>query len=531
MKNYCFISLFVFAILFPLFTFPGGTDATTTFIRNGVITHQMELNSYDDIKTISIVKPGINRLSDYSQAYSIDYPAHMNIDASLSPVKTTVWDDKTLIEIYRDDFSQTIHTAAAYQYYGNRFLDNRQDHLFQDKRNINIAGVKANLLKWQRKKLSRVENDKNNYMSVEIPRNSKEVYTILIKSSSPVDENFAPLINSFRFMDKKRSGQLNTRFRKKDKDWNEETRAFYEQYFSPSSDLQWGIFENSAPASMDYLSKLEENLNYKFRFLVLYKTFDAPFPQDELQKAHEENRYVELTLQTMWFNKDNRSVTYDILDGYYDDFLRDYAVKARQFGHPILFRLNNEMNGDWCVYSSYYSSKDTALFIEVWRYVYNIFQQEQVDNVIWVWNPHDLSFPGFMWNHYLNYFPGEDYVDIIGLTGYNTGTYYPGEFWRGFSQIYDPLYEEYCRYFDYPFIISEFACSSVGGNKALWVEDMFAQIEKYKQIKAAIWFNGVDFDLVGRAARKYRLDESPAIIEAFQKGLSNYATNGDTNDH
>ncbi len=521
-KSSYLFALFMLAIFLPLVFYPLDAGASTTLIKNGAITYQPESNPNDDIKAIAPLKPGINRLLDYSQAYSIDYPSHMNIDASLSQVKTSLWDDKTCIEVYRDDFSQTVHTAAAYQYYSNQFLNNRKDHQIQENRSITIAGIKAHLLRWQRSKLSRVAGDKNYYMSVEIPRNSKEVYTIVIKSSSPV-ESFLPLVKSFTFIDKKGYSQINTRFKKNDKAWNEETKAFYEQYFGPDASLHWGIFENSAPASMDYLNKLEENLDYSFEFLVLYKTFDTPFPLEELQKAYEEQKYVELTLQTMWYNRDNSSVTYDILNGHYDYFFEDYAEKARQFGHPILFRLNNEMNGDWCVYSSYYSSKDSELFKEVWRYIYNIFQQKQVDNVIWVWNPHDLSFPGFMWNHYLNYFPGEEYVDIIGLTGYNTGTYHKGEIWRGFRQIYDPLYEEYCRYFDYPFMISEFACSSVGGNKALWIEEMFAQMGKYDRIKVAIWFNGVDFDLVGRAARKYRLDESPAIIEAFQKGLQSYS--------
>ena len=357
-KNSCLFALFLLAIFLPPLFYPLDAGAATTLIKNGAIAYQPEYNSYDDIKAIATLEPGINRLLDYSQAYSIDYPSHMNIDASLSQVKTSLWDDKTCIEIYRDDFSQTVHNSTGYQYYSNQFLNNRKDHKIQENRSINIAGAKAHLLRWQRSKLSRVVGDKNYYMSVEIPRNYKEVYTILIKSSSPL-ESFLPLVKSFAFIDKKGASQINTRFKKKDKAWNEETKAFYEQYFGPDASLQWGIFENSAPASMDYLNKLEENLDYNFNFLVLYKTFDAPFPLEELQKAYDEQKYVELTLQTMWYNRDNSSVTYDILNGHYDYFFEDYAEKARQFGHPILFRLNNEMNGDWCVYSSYYSSKDS----------------------------------------------------------------------------------------------------------------------------------------------------------------------------
>lgn len=57
---------------------------------------------------------------------------------------------------------------------------------------------------------------------------------------------------------------------------------------------------------------------------------------------------------------------------------------------------------------------------------------------IWVWNPNEKSFPNFCWNYADNYYPGDEYVDIVGLTGYNTGDYYDGEIWRRFDEIYDP---------------------------------------------------------------------------------------------
>ncbi|NLF44461.1 MAG: hypothetical protein GX581_00145, partial [Syntrophomonadaceae bacterium] len=124
--------------------------------------------------------------------------------------------------------------------------------------------------------------------------------------------------------------------------------------------------------------------------------------------------------------------------------------------------------------------------------------------------------------HALAYYPGDDYVDIIGLTGYNTGTYYPGELWRSFGEIYDPLYNTYSSYFSHPFIITEFGSNSAGGDKAAWVQDMFRQIDQYPQIKAAIWWNGTDWDQNEEPARIYRLDENRAVMDAFKKGLVKY---------
>jgi hypothetical protein len=73
-------------------------------------------------------------------------------------------------------------------------------------------------------------------------------------------------------------------------------------------------------------------------------------------------------------------------------------------------------------------------------------------------------------------------------------------------------------------MITEFASSSVGGNKEEWIADMFKQIKKYTRIKAAVWFNGVDFDANMQQARKYRLDDTQPVVDAFNAGFAEYST-------
>jgi len=215
-------------------------------------------------------------------------------------------------------------------------------------------------------------------------------------------------------------------------------------------------------------------------------------------------------------------MVYDILDGRYDDYFIAYADKLKEFGHPVLFRLNNEMNGDWCWYSAFYTGKDAEMYIKLWRYIHDIFVDRGVDNVVWVWNPHDVSLPAFKWNHYLMYYPGDEYVDVVGLTGYNNGTYFPGERWREFDEIYLPLYNEYVLAFDKPFMITEFASNSVGGDKTAWVGRMFDGIRDFDRIKVAVWWSGVDYDQQGRPGRIYLIDEDEGLLDIFRKRLKEY---------
>ena len=69
--------------------------------------------------------------------------------------------------------------------------------------------------------------------------------------------------------------------------------------------------------------------------------------------------------------------------------------------------------------------RDCSTYVELYRYLYSIFEEEGANkNTLWVWNPNEKSFPNFCWNYADNYYPGDEYVDIVGLTGYNTGDYY-----------------------------------------------------------------------------------------------------------
>ena len=285
----------------------------------------------------------------------------------------------------------------------------------------------------------------------------------------------------------------------------------------------WGIFEPSAPRSLLKVNSLEAQLDTSFPLILRYANFtDSPSQlQADLQNARSQQRIVELTLQT---NEDNglESSIYAVLNGTYDAELRELARVVRQQVEPVLFRLNNEMNGDWCNYSALYFGMETQLYKDTWDWIYQIFQEEGAFNARWIFNPNERSFPQYRWNHMLAYLPALDQIDAVGLTGYNTGNFYPGERWRSFAEIFDPIYEEYDQVFAYPLLITEFSSSSVGGDKVQWIKEMFDQLPNYPRIEALIWWDYADFARGGKLARPYYLDETPEIIRAFKEGMKRF---------
>lgn len=292
--------------------------------------------------------------------------------------------------------------------------------------------------------------------------------------------------------------------------------------------MQGGGIKNELPAH-------EELLGGKFSVALAYVHFDSSLSSlgldpKFLEECGARGIVPEITMQTTTSNNLNlfgRSPLLDIYKGLKDDEIRELAKTISEYGKPVMFRLNNEMNSDWTSWSGVVNLCDPDIYVAVWHRFYDIFSETGADNVIWIFNPNDRSYPPCSWNTPLAYYPGNEYVQMFGVTGYNTGTYYKdvnGESWRSFKTIYDSIYREYGPFFDkFPWIITEFASSSIGGDKAEWIDGMFKNIGRYENIKVAVWFDADDIDeSSGTAARTYRIADSPEVIDAWQRGFEKH---------
>jgi len=459
---------------------------------------------------------------NHSAGYKLKHPSILEVNSQMAAVRTSLVGTNTTVQIYVQDET----SSRSYIRYGNRPLLSGSDKveiLRNSDKLVNWRRVRE--LWWKRPGFAVVANDKPYYASVDIAAGFNKTYTLMFNSSdlTELEQIVPPMIRSLKTMEvtepapvislqeAPRAGALTS-----------EAEQLLSNLKNPNKQ-SWGIFEPSYPQNLAPLQELEKNLDYRLNYVLLYSDFDSGMPGKRLQQVAAEGRIPVLTLQTFSPKLGSTSaLTYELLAGHYDEFLRSYARDVAAFSQPLLFRFNNEMNGDWCAYSAYHSSKDASLYVESYKYVYRLFAEAGAENVLWVWNPHDGSFPDFAWNHYLTYYPGDEYVDIVGLTGYNAGTYYKGETWRGFREIYDPLYMEYDAVFPHKaLMITEFASNSVGGDKVAWINDALNYMRDYPRVAVSIWWNHIDFDGT-TPARIYKLDETPQTLEAFRQGLANY---------
>jgi len=187
-----------------------------------------------------------------------------------------------------------------------------------------------------------------------------------------------------------------------------------------------------------------------------------------------------------WRAIDKKGIDYDaILSGDTDSYIRDFAKKLKRINRPVFLRFAHEMNGDWYPWSA--SNIGAKKYITVYRYVRNIFDEVGADNVNWIFSINSENVPKE--NNYMNCYPGDKYVDFIGVDGYNWGNTKPWSRWMSFKEIFQKRYHEIVAHFNKPIIISEFSTTSSGGNKSEWIREAMSNIKKMGKIKAFVLFN------------------------------------------
>ncbi len=209
----------------------------------------------------------------------------------------------------------------------------------------------------------------------------------------------------------------------------------------------------------------------------------------------------------------------NIYNGKFDGYIRRWATDAKNWGHPFFLRFDSEMNGDWTAWCDCSNGNSKGDYVKAWRHVHDIFTQVGATNVMWVWDV-NIEFAGISSINYL--YPGDVYVDWVGMNGYNNGTAFSGSSWQSFYQVFYQTYVDLQAITSKPIMIGEMGSAEKGGNKANWISDMlYAQlVTNFTKVKAVIWF-----DL--NKETDWRVDSSTTSLQAFKDAIQEpmYAQN------
>jgi hypothetical protein len=198
------------------------------------------------------------------------------------------------------------------------------------------------------------------------------------------------------------------------------------------------------------------------------------------------------------------------LEGQYDVEIAAWAAAASASKHPIFLRPWWEMNTaswPWAGQSNY---------VEAWRYLHSKVAPT-AQNVTWVWCPNVLG--GV--TDFERYYPGDAYVDWVGLDGYSGENPLKKFGWRAATPLFKPSYERAQEIApSKPLIICETAASEIGGTKSTWITDLLGTSLQTNMpaVKAVVWFNWNIPQGEGRL--DWPIESSEAAQKAAKEGFA-----------
>jgi hypothetical protein len=188
----------------------------------------------------------------------------------------------------------------------------------------------------------------------------------------------------------------------------------------------------------------------------------------------------------------------NIIDGTFDQYIRSWARSLAAWGHPVLLRFAQEMDGNWFPWSDYGNGNRQGQFVKAWRHVHRIFAAAGATNVRWVWSPAFANPEAF---------PGARYVNVMATTCQNAGKPIFARGWQSFTSGCGKAIAR-LHWLDprLPIQLAEASSAELGGSKARWIEGMFAYLAHHPEVTSLVWFNvhkGVDWRISSSASAEY----------------------------
>lgn len=273
-------------------------------------------------------------------------------------------------------------------------------------------------------------------------------------------------------------------------------------------DVFWGFAVDGFPVT-EKVIELQKESRITPGMIVFYLQWQKPLNQypsivSSLDAIWKLGAVPCLTWEPMTMSdQGEKMIPYeDILAGQYDHYISSMADQIKLWEKPLIIRFAQEMNISryhWGTEKDNFGSDSPGIYIKMFQYVTKLFKNKKADNVLWAFCPNVDSIPNEAWNTAKKYYPGDEFVDILGMDGYNWNINEElaaerKQSWvshgRSFEQIFHPLFKE-LKSIDSnkPIVVFETASVSRIGDpkKSLWIQDAL-EVSKKWGIKGIVWF-------------------------------------------
>ena len=200
-----------------------------------------------------------------------------------------------------------------------------------------------------------------------------------------------------------------------------------------------------------------------------------------------------------------------INSGETDDYWRKWAEDAKAFEDEVIIRFGFEMNGDWFAWG-----QQPEPFKKAWQRVYKIVREDEgAQNVQFMFAP-NVEFDETDLVQMAPYYPGDEFVELLGLDGYNFGdSGKEGEKWQTYNEVFEKSIAK-MSLVEKPLILSEIGCTD-GPGKAEWMRDFLERVRADSRVQGFIYYNNHD---PKKEVQNWELDSDPETLKTFKTAIT-----------
>jgi len=190
--------------------------------------------------------------------------------------------------------------------------------------------------------------------------------------------------------------------------------------------LLFGLSTGGGPFAIDELTATADAVGRPLDWVLWYEQFDAAPPVDAVRAVCQLGARPVITWEPWRWDARPVPLMHLLHVGVYDEHVRHWARELCASAVTVDLRFGHEFNGHWYPWSPF-AGTEPARYIQVWRRLHDIFTQEGATGVRWMWSP-NAGLPSSP--RLEQWYPGDEYVDLIGVDGYNWGTSRDSSGWR-----------------------------------------------------------------------------------------------------
>ncbi|MDD5614000.1 MAG: glycosyl hydrolase [Candidatus Omnitrophica bacterium] len=245
-----------------------------------------------------------------------------------------------------------------------------------------------------------------------------------------------------------------------------------------------GAFLSDSPAKEDIIS-FKKTFGKKPYFVMVFIDWNNFINPEIIKDIYSQNSVIFISWEP-WIAATEEAVNYgNILDGANDDYIKEFATVIKGIENQVYIRFAHEANGNWYPWSG--EKIGSQNYVSLCRHIKDVFDDTGTSNVKWVFSVNNEDVPAK--NNFMDLYPGNDYVDYIGIDGYNWGNTKDWSNWLSFKEIFLSRCRQIRRFLNKPIIITEFGSTSSGGDKSEWIKEALKTIRSIKDIKGFVLFN------------------------------------------